>query len=148
MLGVMGGLPLLFLHIAILGTAFSYVGRGVAAGEPAKQRFMLWALGCALVAHVVSTISVSYFDQSFLFLYLTLAAIGSAHGATQAAAAAQAPTAAASSDRSRERWSSSRVAPRVSPKLKGNPTGHKRLGTAPTGACHGTTRIREGRFTR
>ena len=84
-LGVMGGLPLLLLHIAILTTAFSYVGQGFAdsAGGPAPRRFMLWTLGCALLAHAVTSISVSYFDQSFIFLYLTLAAVGSAHAAKQ-----------------------------------------------------------------
>jgi hypothetical protein len=48
------------------------------AGLSPRDQFMLWALGSALFAHVVTFFSVSYFDQSFVFLYVTLAAIGSA----------------------------------------------------------------------
>jgi hypothetical protein len=35
----------------------------------------VWALGASLFAHAVSFMSVSYFDQSFVALYVTLAAI-------------------------------------------------------------------------
>ena len=38
---------------------------------------MVWALGASLFANAATMISVSYFDQSFVFLYLKLAAIGS-----------------------------------------------------------------------
>lgn len=97
-LAVMGGLPLLLLHIAMLATAYSFVGRGFvgSGGPPVQRQFMLWTLGCALAAHTVTTISVSYYDQSLLFLYLTLAAIGSAHTGIQAHAVKEvAPVAAA-----------------------------------------------------
>jgi hypothetical protein len=78
-LGVMGGLPLLLLFIVCLVKGFSIVGRAMrqsAAASPERE-FMLWAFGCSLVAHTISSISVSYFDQSVLFLYLTLAVIAS-----------------------------------------------------------------------
>jgi hypothetical protein len=80
-MGVIGGLPLMFLFIALLAKGFSFVGQTLeqASDLPADSRFMLWAVGSALFAHAVTFISVSYFDQSFLFIYLTLAAIGSAH---------------------------------------------------------------------
>ena len=79
--GVVGGLPLIFLFIAILATGFSFVGQTLGRPDclPAGSRFTLWALGSALFVHVVTCISVSYFDQSFVFLYLTLAGIGSAY---------------------------------------------------------------------
>jgi len=79
-LGVLGGLPLMLLFIAVLTTAFSFVGRTVQYTDthPFEYHFIIWALGAALFSHVVTAMSVSYFDQSFLFLYLTLAAIGSA----------------------------------------------------------------------
>ena len=78
-LGVIGGLPLVFLFIAILVKGFTYVGQivGQSSVFSAEYRFILWAIGCALFAHAVTCISVSYFDQSFLFLYLTLACISS-----------------------------------------------------------------------
>ena len=84
-MGVVGGLPLVFLFIAILAKAFSLVGQEVrqVPEVPVDSKFMLWALGASLFVHSVTFISVSYFDQSFLFIYLTLAAIGSARSATQ-----------------------------------------------------------------
>jgi hypothetical protein len=76
--GVDGGLPLMLLFIAILFKGFFIVGQTVrqAADLPKKTQFMVWALGASLFSHAVTFISVSYFDQSFLFIYLTLAAIG------------------------------------------------------------------------
>lgn len=79
-MGVWGGLPLMLLFIATLARGFSFVEqklhqKPVLTPEPV---FMLWALGASLFAHAATFISVSYFDQSFVFLYMTLAAIGSA----------------------------------------------------------------------
>lgn len=77
-LGVVGGLPLMLLFIAILAKGFSFVGQALrnAGNIFPKYLFMVWALGATLFAHAVNMISVSYFDQSFLFVYLTLASIG------------------------------------------------------------------------
>ena len=78
-MGVYGGLPLMLLFIAILAKGFSYVGqtlRQMPESSP-QSRFMVWALGAMLFAHAATFISVSYFDQSFVFIYLTLAAISS-----------------------------------------------------------------------
>lgn len=79
-MGVMGGLPLMLLFIAGLVKAFSLVGERLReqTGPLQQNQFMLWGLGSALFAHAITFLSVSYFDQSFVFLYLTLAAIGSA----------------------------------------------------------------------
>ena len=78
-MGVIGGLPLMFLFIAILVKGFSFVGQtvGQSSDLPSETRFMVWALGSALFTHAATFISVSYFDQSYLFIYMTLAAIGS-----------------------------------------------------------------------
>jgi phage shock protein PspC (stress-responsive transcriptional regulator) len=86
-MGVIGGLPLMFLFIAILTKGFSFVGQTQKQPSdlPAESQFMTWALGAALFAHTVTFVSVSYFDQSFLFIYLTFAAIGSAYSSTVAA---------------------------------------------------------------
>jgi hypothetical protein len=79
-LGVMGGLPLMLIHIAILAKAFSLLGKMLhdTGDSLPGWPFMLWALGASLFAHVATSISVAYFDQSFVFLYLSLALIGSA----------------------------------------------------------------------
>jgi len=75
--GVMGGLPLMLLFIVMLSQGFIFVGQMVrqATDLTHEFRFMIWALGASLFAHVAAFMSVSYFDQSFLFLYLTLAGI-------------------------------------------------------------------------
>lgn len=77
--GVWGGLPLMALFIAALWTGFAYVGQTLrlATATSQEEQFLIWTLGAALLGQAASCISVSYFDQSFLFLYLNLAAIGS-----------------------------------------------------------------------
>lgn len=78
-MGVIGGLPLMWLFLGSIILAFIYVGRRASLAKylRSRDRFIIWALGAALFAHATTCISVSYFDQSVLFLYLTLAAIGS-----------------------------------------------------------------------
>jgi hypothetical protein len=83
-MGVNGGLPLMLLFIAILAKAFSFIGRTVRQMPELSQQsgLMAWALGASLFAHSVTFVSVSYFDQSVVFLYLTLALIGSVSSGT------------------------------------------------------------------
>jgi hypothetical protein len=78
--GVVGGLPLMLLFILILAKGFSFVGQTLRhETDPSQEtHFILWSLGACLFTHAVTFIAVSYFDQSFLFIYLCLAAIGSA----------------------------------------------------------------------
>jgi hypothetical protein len=83
-MGVIGGLPLMVLFIGVLTKGFSFVGRtlrGLSEGSRQHQ-FMCWAFGASLFAHATTFVSVSYWDQSFVFIFLTLAAIGSACSAT------------------------------------------------------------------
>jgi hypothetical protein len=77
-MGVLGGLPLLLLFVAILVTAFNLVGKALSADEtaPVEHRFMIWTLGAILFGHVATFMSVSYYDQTVVFLYLVLACIG------------------------------------------------------------------------
>lgn len=79
-MGVIGGLPLMFLFIAILFTGFSLVGKTLQQFPelPKNHLFMMWSLGACLFAHAMTFVSVSYFDQSFVFIYLILAIIVSA----------------------------------------------------------------------
>jgi hypothetical protein len=79
-MGVEGGLLQMFLFIALIVIGFIYIGRltGTSRGTGNDRKFLFWAFGSALFAHATTCISVSYFDQSILFLYLTLAVIGSA----------------------------------------------------------------------
>jgi hypothetical protein len=69
----------MFLFIATISKAFANVG--VALGSQAKatvsDQFVVWTLGSSLAAHASTWFSVSYFDQSVVFVYLTVAALGS-----------------------------------------------------------------------
>ncbi len=78
-MGIDGGLPLMLLFIGLLVSGFSIVGRKLQMPELSpRSQFMIWAFGASLFAHTITFVSVSYFDQSFVFFYLTLAVIGSA----------------------------------------------------------------------
>lgn len=82
-MGVTGGIPLMLLFIAIMAKGFSLVGRTLRTAElPQQSRFICWALGASLFAHGMTFLSVSYFDQSFVFIYLTLGAISSVWSGT------------------------------------------------------------------
>jgi len=78
-MGVLGGLPMMLLFISMLVAAFRMIGKALPAGETASdgEGFVYWTLGSTLFGHASAMISVSYFDQSVVFLYLALAAIGS-----------------------------------------------------------------------
>jgi hypothetical protein len=94
LMGVIGGLPLMIVFIALFVKGFSFVGQELKERQEMdlRQQFFLWSLGVSLFAHMITCVSVSYFDQSFIFLYLTLGAIGSmrhSRSAAQAAVAAQ-----------------------------------------------------------
>jgi hypothetical protein len=79
-MGVVGGLPMMLLFIAAVAKGFFIVGKRLHSAEQLSemQQYLLWALGCTLFAHAATFISVSYFDQSSVFVYLTFAALGSA----------------------------------------------------------------------
>ena len=73
-MGVNGGLPLMLLFIWGLWVSFQYVGHTlrVKPEMPTADQFTVWAIGSSLFAQAVTCVSVSYFDQSFLFLYTCL----------------------------------------------------------------------------
>jgi hypothetical protein len=82
-MGVVGGLPLMLLFIVTLWKGFGFVGEAISDRSPLapEGKFFCWALGASLFAHAATSISVSYFDQSYVFLYLTLVAISVSRGA-------------------------------------------------------------------
>jgi hypothetical protein len=83
-MGVIGGLPLMLLFIVILSKGFSIVGATQREISPLTRqyRFVSWALGASLFVHATTFISVSYFDQTVVFFYLTLAAISATQSET------------------------------------------------------------------
>jgi hypothetical protein len=79
--GANGGLITMLLFIGILVCGFRYVGLSVRKASKNEEPFILlsiWALGAALFAHLVTYISVSYFDQNIINWYLLLAMIATA----------------------------------------------------------------------
>ena len=75
-MGVVGGLPLMFVFIGIMYVGFATVGRTLSLpGIALKDQKLVWMLGATLFGHAAGFISVTYFDQSIVFLYLNLAAI-------------------------------------------------------------------------
>jgi hypothetical protein len=78
-MGVWGGLPLILLFVWMLVAAFVRTGKALRANEGASlyQQFLIWALGAILFGHAVAFWSISYFDQTIVFLCLVLACIGS-----------------------------------------------------------------------
>lgn len=89
--GVIGGLPLMLLFMGALGVAFRYVGECLRQGEEDswEEQFFIWALGAALLSQAATCISVSYFDQSYVFLFLNLALISSLWAAQTSVASEQ-----------------------------------------------------------
>jgi hypothetical protein len=75
--GVSGGVVKLILFITIIALSFRTVGLTLQAMEdrPASNKIMVWSIGISLLAHVVSFISVCYFDQMIVFWYLLLSII-------------------------------------------------------------------------
>lgn len=77
--GVKGGLPLAALFVLMLAVSFSYVGKLTRDDTRmnTQDKFFAWAIGSSLFSHAATFMSVAYFDQSMLFLYLNIGAIAS-----------------------------------------------------------------------
>jgi hypothetical protein len=75
--GVNGGLLGLTLFIWLIVKCFKATGLAVqdeARFSPPEQ-FLIWSMGCAVLSHVASFFSVSYFDQVTIFWYLIVGMI-------------------------------------------------------------------------
>jgi hypothetical protein len=75
--GVNGGLLSLALFIWLISKCFKTTGLG-ARNETrysSSERFMIWSLGCTVLGHAISFLSVSYFDQITIFWYLIIGMI-------------------------------------------------------------------------
>lgn len=70
-LGVMGGLPLTLSLLALQWKSFRLIGGRMAELRTSRSpdEFWLWCLGSALFAHAVTFLSISYFDQIYVFFW-------------------------------------------------------------------------------
>lgn len=74
-IGESAGLLPFLLFIAAIVYAFKYLGKARWAVRQAQEQRFLWAIGCALFAHVVAFFGLSYFDQLMVSWYVLLAII-------------------------------------------------------------------------
>jgi hypothetical protein len=81
--GVEGGLPAMFSMIAVLVVCFRWVGViwRIEIHKDASDAFLVWCLGAGLFTHAITSVSVSYFDQSLVFFWMNIAIISSMHAA-------------------------------------------------------------------
>ncbi len=77
--GVKGGFLAVLLFVAILWVAFKWVGDILNARPDLddRDRFMIWCMGASLFSHVATSISVAYYDQSYVFFWFSVASIAS-----------------------------------------------------------------------
>jgi hypothetical protein len=76
-LGVTGGLALTLCLIGFIVVGFKLLTSRMAElkANADPDEFMLWCVGASLAAHAISFVSISYFDQMYIYFYLLLAAI-------------------------------------------------------------------------
>lgn len=86
-MGVLGGLPLMLLFVYVYAKGFQAVGRVVRSQSETNAWLgnQMWALGSSLFAIAVTGVSVSFFDQSGVFMYFVLGAIASLYSMTSTA---------------------------------------------------------------
>lgn len=72
---VRGGLITLVLYVYIVVLAFSNLGRAMRMTrvQPRGLQFLVFGIGATLFAHVMSFLSISYFDQNVVNFYLCIA---------------------------------------------------------------------------
>jgi hypothetical protein len=77
--GVKGGFLAVILFIAIIWVAFKWVGDILNARPDLedRDRFMIWCMGASLFSHVATSVSVAYYDQSYVFFWFSIASIAS-----------------------------------------------------------------------
>jgi len=74
-IAVDGGLVTFILFLAVIWLSFSNAGRALRMQPSHATQRLIWGLGAALFAHVVSFMGVSYFDQIIVIWYMLLAMI-------------------------------------------------------------------------
>jgi hypothetical protein len=75
--GIQGGLLQLTLFVLIIILCYRKLGIAIQKSTNAEmwQLKRLWTLGCALLAHIISFLSVTYFDQTIVSWFLLIAII-------------------------------------------------------------------------
>ena len=86
--GFQGVVLTMILFIFIIVFCFQAIGKSVRNMEglhSKSEQFFVWTFGVSLLGHVVSFMSVTYFDQIIVFWYLLLAVISVLSGSMNSA---------------------------------------------------------------
>ena len=76
--GVNGGLVTLILFITSIYVCYKSIGNALKNNELTNDsKFVLWCMGVCIFSHLISFISVTYFDQMQIYWYMILASISS-----------------------------------------------------------------------
>jgi hypothetical protein len=77
--GVKGGVLAVLLVVVIIWIAFKWIGDILDARPDLdeRDRFMIWCMGASLFSHVATSVSVAYYDQSYVFFWFSIASIAS-----------------------------------------------------------------------
>ena len=112
--GVRGGLLALVLFVWLLVKCFQSVGMAVRSADSSLQKgFLIWSIGCALLGHIASFFSVSYFDQITIFWYLHIGMAAALASGARALARHPIPVTRQSGSTTLPRFA--RVRPRLAP---------------------------------
>jgi len=80
--GIAGGLITMILYTVTVVYQFKGVHIAMEAAEalnfPMERRMFIWSIGAAMVAHILSLTSITYFDQIVAFYYMLAAMISHA----------------------------------------------------------------------
>lgn len=90
-LGVTGGLSVVFVLLAIIWKSFRLLGARIVSLRQVNNpdEFWLWCVGSALFAHAVTFLSISYFDQIYVFFWGLIGGLTGFVAATEAASEEQ-----------------------------------------------------------
>jgi hypothetical protein len=90
-IGVSGGVFTLLAYFLVLRRGFTSIGAAMRASKSFEEQTLLWGLGGALMAHVVGSFGLSYWDQTTVLFALLLGLISAATSAVAAGRSQAAP---------------------------------------------------------
>jgi hypothetical protein len=75
--GIDGGIITMILFIIVVVRAYKFVGYGLRAASnwSKREQFLLWGVGCVLLAHTATFFSICYYNQCKVLFFIFLAAI-------------------------------------------------------------------------
>lgn len=74
-IGVIAGLPAVIALVAIQVKSFRLVGERIRTSLDVKRQFDYWCVGAAMAAHAVTFLSISYYDQMYVFFWILVGLI-------------------------------------------------------------------------